>query len=166
MENLETYLYVFFAVVYIISRVIKARAKQNAAQKPAAKPQNQMQPQTANKPQQPKKGFSFDDILKEFEKNLRGGEYAEEEAIPVKELKYEEPVPVAVKAKEEAPNPFHDYKNVNLRSFEKAQDPIFVRNENFKIKENIANEYVKMLRDPNGFRNAVVLSEIINRKYF
>ena len=42
----------------------------------------------------------------------------------------------------------------------------FARSENYSIKDDVASEYVKMLQDPEGFKNAIVLSEIINRKYF
>ena len=169
MENLETYLYVFFAVVYIISRVLKARSKQNAAKRPIVKPQTQHQPQTVAAEPQAKKGFSFDDILKEFEKNLGGEEHHEEEVVPIKEIKYQEPVPIAEKVAEERPNRFQDYKDTKIgykKSALKSGSLVFARNEKFKIEKDIASDYVKMLQDPDGFRNAFVLSEIINRKYY
>ena len=100
MDNIENYLYILFAVIYIISRVIKARSKQKQQgspqppqrQAPVSKPaQQQSQPQQ-------KKAFSFEDILKEFEKNLAGEEEsAHEKPLPVKEIKYEKPRPIPVK---------------------------------------------------------------------
>jgi hypothetical protein len=173
MENLETYLYVFFAVIYIISRIIKARSKQNQQQKPVASTQQHMRPQAAQPSSKPKRGFSFDDILRDFEKNLAGENPSvdsQEESIPVvQEIRHEKPAPIAVKTIEEQPRQYQKYRDAKIKARSKIgarKAPVFVRNEKFAIKENIASEYVKMLKDPEGFRNAIVLSEIINRKYF
>ena len=35
-----------------------------------------------------------------------------------------------------------------------------------KVERNILAEYVKDLRDPKGFKKALVLSEVLNRKHF
>ncbi len=188
MENLDTYLYVFFAVAYIISRIIKARSKQNQQQKPAANTQQHMQPQTAQPSSKPKSGFSFDHILRDFEKNLAGEDpshddqkeaspVVQEEASPVvQEIKHENPASIAVKTIEERTktieeraNQIQEYRDAKVKSRVKIGErveQVFVRNEKFVIKEKIASEYVKMLKDPEGFRKAIVLSEIINRKYF
>ena len=169
MENLETYLYIFFAVIYIISRILKTRSKQNQSQNPAPNPQQQAKPHPLRKTARPKKAFSFEDILKEFEKNISGENIEQEEAFPVREIKHEIPEPVAVKTikKDQSPYKLPKYDSVlsKPQNIERER-PVFKRNEKFEIKENVASEYVKMLQDPEGFRNAVVLSEIINRKYF
>ena len=168
MENLETYLYVFFAVIYIISRIIKARSKQNQQQKPVPARQQQRQARPVHTTSRPKKAFSFDDILKEFEKNLSGEKPVEEEVFPVKEIKHEKPAAVAVKTSKKQPNPYQRYKHKTYKDGKEIirKKTEFVRNEKFAIKEDVASEYVKMLRDPEDFKNAIVLSEIINRKYF
>ena len=168
MENLETYLYVIVAVIYIIVRIIKARSKQNQPKRPIVKPQQQMQPQPAKKTSGPKKAFSFEDILKEFEKNLTGEEVVQEKALPVKEIKHEKPAPVAVNKTKEKTNKYQKYKHKTYKDGKEIirKKMVFERSEAFKIKESIASEYVRMLQDPEGFKNAVVLSEIINRKYF
>lgn len=168
-DNLETYLYIFFAVIYVISRIIKARSKQKQQQKPATSHQQQTQPQHARETPPPprKKAFSFDDILKEFEKNIAGEDSQEEKVV--EEIKEEKPTPIAVPAAiEERPNPFQKYKNTTVKTAQeiKRNDLVFKRNENFAIKEKVVNPYVEMMRNPDGFKNAVVLSEIINTKYF
>jgi len=172
MDNIENYLYVLFAVIYIISRIIKARSKQQRQQQ--QQPQRQAQTskpiQQQNQPQR-KKAFSFEDILKEFEKNLAGEEeFAHEKPLPVKEIKHEKPSPVPVKQVEEKPNPYNSYQGSSYKSIKEEieldKKLTFVRSENYAIEENIASQYVQMLQDPEGFKNAVVLSEIINRKYF
>lgn len=168
-DNLETYIYIFFAVIYIISRIIKARAKQNKQQSAGRTAPQQVHPQTARNTPPPKKAFSFDDILKEFEKNLSGEEFQEEKSFPVEEIRHEKPVPIAVKAIEEKPNPYQKYRNkVKEPSSNKIdrKEPAFERNEKFAIKEVQVSPFIKMLQNPEGFRNAVVMNEIINRKYF
>jgi hypothetical protein len=166
MENLDTYLYIFFAVIYVVSRIIKARAKKNQQQVPTEPPPQQVHSQTARNEPRPKKAFSFDDILKEFEKNLSGEEIQEQEANPVEEIRHVKPTPIAVIEKA---NP---YQNYSSKTKEPAQNqittikPVFERNEKFAIIEEEVNPFVEMIRNPDGFKNAIVLSEIINRKYF
>ena len=167
MDNLENYLYVLFAVIYIISRIIKARSKQKKES-----PQQQTHRHSQAQPK-PKKGFSFEDILKEFEKNLAGeGEEMEhEKPLPVKEIKHVKPSAIPVKpALEKSQNPYEAYQGNSFKSIkeeiEMEKESSFSRSENYSIKDDVANEYVKMLQNPEGFKNAIVLSEIINRKYF
>ena len=171
MENLETYLYILFAVIYIISRIVKARNKQNQT-KPQKPQQQTISTQRTKAPGEPKpkKAFSFEDILKEFEKNLAGEEIEHEKPLPVKEIKYEKPSRTPEKQVKKEPSPYDIYEGAD---FQKPREQItdirksdFERSEKYTLKENIVNDYVKMLRDPDGFKNAIVLSEIINRKYF
>jgi len=42
----------------------------------------------------------------------------------------------------------------------------FSRSENYTVKEEEESEFIKILREPDGAKKAIVLSEIINRKYF
>ncbi len=166
-DNLETYLYIFFAAIYVISRIIKARSKQKQQQKPVSSQQVRPQHTRETPPPPRKKAFSFDDILKEFEKNLSGEEFQEEKVV--EEIKEEKPAPIAVPAAiEERPNPFQKYKNTTVKTAQesKRNDLVFKRNENFAIKAKFVHPYVEMMRKPDGFKNAVVLSEIINTKYF
>ncbi|MCG8307909.1 MAG: hypothetical protein MI975_11005 [Cytophagales bacterium] len=174
MDNLETYLYILFAVIYIISRIIKARGKQGQPkpgqpQRPAPFSGSARQSQ---RPPKPKKAFTFEDVLKEFEKNLAGEDEGTsyEKPLPVKEIKHETPAPKPVESIAAKPDPYKSYQGTlyeeKPKSESKTGKGMFERNEKYSIKENIVNEYVEMLRDPDGFKNAIVLSEIINRKHF
>lgn len=167
-ENLETYLYIFFAVIYVISRIIKARSKKNQQEGQAAKPPQQVHPQQPREtPPQRKKAFSFDDILKEFEKNLAGETIQDQDEV--EEIRHEKPTPIAIKEVEQKPNPYKNHKSPVRQSAKKGTvraEPNFKRTENFDIQEKAVSPYVEMMRNPDGFKNAVVLSEIINTKYF
>jgi hypothetical protein len=167
MDNLENYFYILFAVIYIISRIIKARSKQKKST-PQQQGQRRAQP-TGQQQQKPKKTFSFEDILKEFEKNLAGEEeeVAHEKPLPVKEIKHEKPAPAPVKSYKNKPNKYESYQGKSIKEeIELERNTAFLRSENYSITDDVASEYVKMLQDPDGFKNAIVLSEIINRKYF
>jgi len=172
MDNLENYLYVLFAVIYIISRIIKARSKQKQANSPAPQDHqdHQAQPEVVKTQPSPKKAFSFQDILKEFEKNLAGEQHVEEEMIPVKEIRHTTPIPISAEKIDRKPELYKSYQRTSYkspeRSFNIKEEKKFERSDKFALKENVDSEYVKMLRDPNGFKNAIILSEIINRKYF
>ena len=169
MDNLENYLYILFAVIYIISRIIKARGKQKQGT-PQQPGQHKGQP-AHQQTQKPKKAFSFEDILKEFEKNLAGEEeVAHEKPLPVKEIRHEKPAPVPVTQIEQKPSKYDSYQGKEYKSIkeeiEESQSSSFTRNEKYTLADEVANEYVSMLQNPDGFKNAIVLSEIINRKYF
>jgi hypothetical protein len=163
--DLENLLPLLFAAIYIISRFLKSKPKQNAPNRPA---QRQQGGQTAASPTR-KKAFSFEDILKEFEKNLAGEQYEEEKPLPVEEMHFErsKPAPVVV---EEKKSPYHSYEGMSYEDEEKPvlveKEKEFERNEKYQMKETELSDFVQMLRDPNGAKNAIVLSEIINRKYF
>ena len=174
MDNFENYLYAVFAVIYIISRILKARKKQN--KQPVPLPQTKRSvhnPTQVKKAVAPKKqkSFTFEDILKEFEKNLTGEEeFAHEKPLPVKEIRHERPAPVVKVPETRKPNQYESYQASEPKSIkeeiEASTSSDFSRSENYAMKNNVASEYVKMLQDPQGFKNAIVLSEIINRKYF
>ena len=169
MDNLENYLYVFFAVIYIISRIIKARSKQKQVGSPPPQ-DHQAQPEVVKTQPSAKKAFSFQDILKEFEKNLAGEQHVEEEVFPVKEIRHTTPIPISAEKIDRKPELYKSYQRTTykspVQSFNIKEEKEFERSEKFALKKNVDSEYVKMLRDPNGFRNAIILSEIINRKYF
>lgn len=181
MDNFETYLYLALAVIYIISRILKAR-KQSPPQQQQRAPQQQQRAPQHQRPQQrtqmtetkkqpkPRKAFSFDDILREFEKNLAGEDFEEEKALPVEEINYEKETHYPTTEPEKALNPYESFEGTTYESPKiaerKEQSEVFSRSEKYNIKEDIVNNYKEMLQDPEGFKNAIVLSEIINRKYF
>jgi hypothetical protein len=172
MDNIENYLYIAFAVIYVISRLIKARSKQKEVE------QQEQNQQTTNKPIQrqapPKKTFTFDDILKEFERSMGGEDLPDEKPEPVLERKQEmlrqnpvtKPAPKPV-ARPTIYESFEGVKYEDQMSYkEEEATSLLGRNQNFVIHQAQTNYYAKMLQDPNGIRDAIVINEIINRKYF
>lgn len=165
--DIESLIPLLFAAIYIISRILKAKPKKDAPGSPARPQQGQQPVSNTSQPKQ-KKAFSFEDILKEFEKSLATDEYEEEKPLPVKEIRYEKPSKPVPVYKEPEPSIYHTYEGLTYDmikpSDEKTEE--FDRNINYSIKEQFVSDYIKMLREPDGARNAIVLSEIINKKYF
>ena len=185
MENIENYLYLLFVVIYIISRVLKGRSKQKQAddqQQPRPKrpfsdiPTQRARPEPQRAQSQPKKkkAFTFEEILKEFEKNLSGeDDPIHEKPLPVEEIRHEKPRPVKAPPPPKKTNPYHAYNDPNASISSTPSDKMskwekeeFERNQKYKIKEKVVNDYARILRDPQGIKDAIILNEILNRKYF
>lgn len=165
--DLESLIPLLFAAIYIISRILKAKPKQDAPGKPIS-PQQGRQPVATTSQAPQKKTFSFEDILKEFEKSLATDEYQEEKPLPVEEMRYEKPKKTVPVYQKPEPTVYETYEGLTYDMLESTEEKTeqFARNEKYAIKEQFVNDYIQMLRDPNGARNAIVLSEIINKKYF
>lgn len=168
MGDIETIITIIIVVFYIVNRFLKSKKQQNQTAKPIANQQQTGSPQSAQRAPERKKSFSFEDIVKEFEKNLSGDEHVEQEAFPVEEIVHEKPAPEIKVDKRIDKYSGREGTTYNSLGNPNIRKPIleFSRNENFKIREEEVNEYIEMLQNPQGFRDAVVLNEIINRKYF
>ncbi len=193
MKDFDTWFYVIAFVFYIVAQIMRGYKKAKNA-KP--QPQKPRQPETmrervpgptptATKPQPaPKKRskrFSFDDLLKEFEESFEGKPYPEPESKPVPKPQPGKNVVIETGFKGYSDTEFeesdYDDRAKVLQPVGKAekrppaekQDPgsrDFTRSEGYKIEEKIENPYARMLKEPEGLKKAIVLSEILNRKYF
>jgi hypothetical protein len=169
--DIESLIPLLFAAIYIISRIIKARSKKDAPGTPMApaRPVQGRQPVVQTDQTVPKKAFSFEDILKELEKSMAPEEYEEEKPLPVEEIRYEKPKKTVPVYQKPEPTVYETYEGLTYEMLEAAGEEKpeeFGRNEKYQLKEQIVNDYIQMMREPGGARKAIVLSEIINKKYF
>ena len=167
--DLENLLPLVLAAIYILSRFFKAKPNQGKSKKPIS-PQKTNRPVSVDNKPTKKKAFTFEDILKEFERNLSGEDMEEEKPLPVEDIEYEKPKPVTVEV-EDRPSKYESYEGTSYETPEilkkdRSEKEEFSRSENYAVKEEEESDFVKMLREPDGAKNAIVLSEIINRKYF
>jgi hypothetical protein len=165
--DIESLIPLLFAAIYIISRILKARPKKDAPGLPSS-PQQSRQPVSTTDQAPQKKTFSFEDILKEFEKSLTTDEFVEEKPLPVEEIRYEKPKKTVPVYQKPEPTVYKTYEGLTYEMLESTGEKTEQsgRSEKYALKEQFVNDYIKMLRDPDGARNAIVLSEIINKKYF
>lgn len=161
MDDIQLLVYILLIGFGIFSRFLKAKKKN-------AKPSSPSQGDTA--PQKPK--VTFDELLKEFTGESRE---PEEELIL-------EPVPAKSK-----PATF-DYDDDEIQqryqeslrsaeSLESENDSSEVKDDrhtgNFTHfrgydqfeKEDVESEYLTFLREEDGPRKAIILAEILNRRY-
>ncbi|MFY0605271.1 MAG: hypothetical protein JXR10_01060 [Cyclobacteriaceae bacterium] len=169
MDDIQFWLYLAFGAIYFITRMFKKK-NQPADQEGEVPP-------TANSP----KPVSFEDLLKEFTQEKK--QEVEEELVQEvdttpEEVKWvEENKPK--KYEEGRTRRFSDdeSKRIYEESIKRAEgaELTFERDEHFKsgIRRNeeqhedneIAVDIKEMLSDQDEAKRAIILSEILNRKY-
>ena len=186
MKDFDTWFYVIAFVFYIVAQILRGYKKaKNAAPKPKKAPQQrpghpvqEHVPVPAAARQKPqtkkhKKRFSFDDLLREFEETLQ--EKQVQEVEPPKDIAaenefkgYSETGSEETTREDRAKTlrPVEETRN-RLNVEEDEIDPLkFFRDEDYKMQVKVENPYAKILKEHDGLKKAVVLSEILNPKYF
>ncbi|MEQ9306298.1 MAG: hypothetical protein RJQ14_20460 [Marinoscillum sp.] len=177
MDDIQFWLYLVFGAIYFLARFLKKKKPENSPSRPGQ--------DTSSGQGETRKPVTFEELLKEF---TEGRDEKEEEEIEkpepvearqlVKERKWQE---------ENKPEEFEEgvtrrfsddeSKRIYQESIQRAEGSKieFKRDEHFKSKlqriedegegNDIAAEIKEMLQDRTQAQKAVVLSEILNRKY-
>jgi len=175
MDSFQFWLYVIIGVIYLLSRMRKKKAEQSPGppeiedERPSARP---LQPSKSALPKQlsfeellreiteskqPKQEpvVDYDDDLKEEEQDLEDVEYDYRKGNKTYET-YEE-------AKKQA------FFRPSLEETMKVEDTVvsFGKFKEFEkgVETNLASEYLKEFNDTDGIKKAVVMSEILKRKF-
>lgn len=172
MDDIQFWLYLLFAVIYFISRSFK---KKEPAQPPRRVNRPDYEQETP-----PRKAVTFEELLREFteareEKEPTREVVVEEEKPAIREIPKKKPV------FEEGRTQFfadEESRRVYEESIKMAEgaDIRFERDDHFKTKlrsrseqeessGSFASDLRDMLREGDGAKRAVVLAEILNRKY-
>lgn len=161
--DLENLVYVALAVIYFLSRVFKKRK-----QAPTESPEESSQPQPGKRP------VSFEDLLKEFGVD-KGVEEQKEEKDEVDDFQEEKETDEyrSRYEDEEAQSVYEkSIKEVELTSEkEEAESNKGLVFKEFKPyqEEDDSNEFAseirELLQSEDGGKKAIVLGEILNRKY-
>ena len=157
--DFELIIYIVFVLVAILSRALKKK-------KPQAPPQTDNQEQS-----EPQPSLTFEDLLKEFQQKTtpKPAEPAYvEESKPVERVEYfkgddSEIQDIFEKSVNQAKN-----SQGSSDSIKERERPVFEHFEAFdeKVEDNeFAKEIHSMLTSPDSAAKAIILSEIINRKY-
>lgn len=177
MDDFQTILYIVVGIIYFLSRALKKK-------KPPVQPSRPAQEMEGDAPQSsPPKPLSFEDLLREFTEGKQPEEepaYAPE-PIPVERSKS----PMTYRNEEDDDEIFEpaqrrfsdeDSKRIyeaSVRSVETMKEEQFADTQyHFKQYEDhrdeettLGAEVAEMLKDADGARKAVILSEILTRKY-
>lgn len=167
MDDLKIWMYVIVGGIYLVTRMMKNRNKPSEG---GSTPQDSYGPS-----KQPK---SFEELLREFTEDRKAGQVTEQpqeakKHVPAPEVhqeEYFEEGRTRSFSDEESRKIYED----SIKSAEKTDDLIKSR-EAFqsRMKREIqqqdtpkaSSDILDMLRNPEDARKAVVLAEILNRKY-
>lgn len=182
MRDLQFWIYVIVGVIYLISRARKKRQAAEPVNTPEPKLERRFEP--ANEKQAaPHKGLTFEELLREISE-------AKAPAQPVVQprseyVDYDDDLEEEEQSLEEVKDDYrkkdsafyNTYENAKIQAFNRAslEETMKLGDTNMKFgkfKEfeeeegtNYLNEYLKDLKDPDGFKKAFVLSEVLQRRY-
>lgn len=168
MEDSKILWYIVLGAIYFLSKIFGKKKKQPEVKQPYSEEIEEEPKQAPQKPQ----STSFDDILKELSKEVG----YEEEKKPVPEPITEEVKPLV---SETTPLPSYPPKTEAIdhspitaelpkRLPIEREKPEYKRSAGFEIVEEdneIAGGIRDLLTDVDGPKKAIILSEILNRKY-
>lgn len=172
MDDIQVWIYILFGIIYFLVRAFKKKEPQSPPSRPRT---SQSQPEPERKP------VTFEELLREFT------EGREEERAPRKEPVKEVSTQKIEQRKEEKRNSefeegrtraFADEESrrVYEESIARAEGAMrssienefsskIRRNEDQEEERGVASEIKDMLNNPADARKAMILSEILNRKY-
>ncbi len=179
MDDLELYIYIALGVIYFLSRAFRKK-------KPVTPPRKQQDANSREGHEQDhrtEKQVTFEDLLREFTGQKKEPEYEYEEGPEEHEQSYDEEKyyqeeesaeeyateeEVGYKSYEEVYSMNKDLKTldeqVNLEIAEKK------RFNEYKIEEgrniHVAKRFREMLHNKDSVKDAIILKEILDHKYF
>lgn len=188
MDNIQFWIYVIFAIIYFVAKNFNKQNKKSSQNRPSASPQEE----GSSRPQPQSFEDLLEEIT--GRRTVQQKRQQEVEADPFDEFeeeRYLQPKPWEVKeSKIEQANEFEregrnrqfadeESKRIYEESIKRAEGALLdysvdekyaskkVLRETAEIKEinPVAEEIRNMLRNPSETRKAVILSEILNRKY-
>ena len=178
MKDIQIWLYIIIGVIYFLSR-LKKKPEQQPNEMPdfeREKPVRNIEAPSAKPIATPQKALTFEELLREIseKKEKPQPEYVdyddsiEEEEKDLEDVNYDyrkqdKIYEVYEEAKKQA---FH---RPSLEETMKVTDTD-VRYGKFKVfeeeaKRDLMAEYLADFKDPEGFKKAVVMSEILKRKF-
>ena len=163
----ETIIYIVLGLIYLISRVMKNRNKE--VKKP--QPQREETPNQRSIDTPPPRPSTFNEMLKEIiegvEKPVTESQKTQEKEYP-QTYTYDEYDFDDNQTRESFKNSVDEAKNIksinNLVEIEDSKE-VKKRYSSFRIRKKKMSKYAKMLNNSNSARDAIVLSEILNRRY-
>lgn len=160
--------YLILGAIYLISRLLKKKkpvATPSSNQQPREEtrqyePEPKAVPQAQPRPQRPQQPTSFEDLLKEI-----SHEFSDRKKPEPREIVIEEPTPKAVvpEEKEKTREQLYVERRHREEAEKKKQKELIRLAE--EEEEHEQHSVLEILQEDGGAANAVVLSEILNRRY-
>jgi hypothetical protein len=182
MGDLQFWLYVIIGVIYLLSRVMKKQSPKTPADLPETRPDKPVTrfDTPPVKPRAPAKTLTFEELLREITESK-----TEQKPAPPEEefVNYEDELKDEVQDLEDVN---YDYKGDKVaREYAATEQQAFLRRsleetmrlentdttfEKFKVFEqqaqsNPMDRYLVDFNDPDGLKKAIIMSEILQRKF-
>jgi len=179
MKDIQIWLYIIIGVIYFLSR-LKKKPEQQPKDLSDFEPEKPVQTfdKPSPRPSAPAKGMTFEELLREItqEKSAKQPEpefvdyddNLEDEAKDLEEVDYnyrkqDKIYEVYEEAKKQAFNrpSLEETMKVGDTKMEYGRFKVFET----EAKRDLMKEYLADFNDPEGFKKAVVMSEILQRKF-
>ena len=187
MRDFQIWLYVLVGVIYLLTRFFKKSAQQptDVPDTRPEKPEKRFEPPSVKPGVPPSKTLTFEELLKEITESK-----AQPKAQPKAEyVDYNDEIEEEIQEKDEIQDledVDYDYKKDKVVvEYEQAKRQAFLRpslEETLNIKDtdtrfakfkvfetatqsNLVDRYLTDFYDPEGLRKAIVMSEILQRKF-
>lgn len=177
MDDLQFWLYIIVVVIYFIARGRK-KLKQANTNAPRQAPGQRPAPQTTSTTRE-ERPPTFEELLKEITESRKPqpkteyvdyDEELEERPAPLEQtdFDYRKQDKAAYTLYEEGKREAFQRPSLEEKMERKEEPTILGRFKSFDLspENQIFSDYIKELRDPEGFKKALILSELINRKHF
>jgi hypothetical protein len=178
MDNIKIWIYVIIGVIYLLSRLRKKQPE--PPQGEDTRPSRNFEPTQSYQPKT--KPLTFDELLKEITQEKQP--VSQPTSRQPKYVDYDDNLGEEEQDLEDLDTDYRKKSNV-FQTYEQAKSEAFNRpslEETMKIEDTVVKfskfkvfeeekrrdlleEYTRDLRDPEGFKKAVVLSEILNRRF-
>ncbi|QOI97918.1 MAG: hypothetical protein HRU69_10665 [Flammeovirgaceae bacterium] len=181
--------YIIIGAIYLIYNWLKAKKQPDQSPTDYEPPTGRSAP---SQPQSKPRPLTFEELLKEITEakqpvNEPVAEYKRTEPVTQEYVDYDDEVADEEELVEQETERAYDFKKESTyKQFEEAKQQAFYRKsleettrlEDVKMdfgrfkefnkadQRNLLEEYTRDLRDPEGFKKALILSEILNRKHF
>ena len=184
MRDVQFWIYVIAGIIYLISRARKKRQASEPVNAPEPKSERRFQ---QSEPQSvPQKGLTFEELLREISEAKAPAKPEPVVVQPKSEyVDYDDDLEEEEQDLEDVSGDYRKKDRAFYDTYEEAKRQAFNRpslEETVKLKDtdmkfgkfkefaeeaesNPLNDYLKELKDPEGFKKAFVLSEVLQRRY-
>lgn len=180
MEDLQLYIYLALAAIYFLSRAFKSKKSNRSPGKLPDSDQHNDRPEDQSQRERP---ISFEDLLREFSGQKEKKELEKYEEAEVDEMiDYEEEI-VPEEIKQPSYAAYNDPVYGNYDEVSQGKDKYKTLEEEIEIEKlandrfneykidknesaNYASRIRKFLHDKDSIKDAIILKEVLDRKYF
>ena len=180
MDDLQLYIYIALAAIYFLSRAFKGK---KPGQRPGKIPDSNPIDNKSEDPAPREQPMTFEDLLKEFSGHKKEKELEKFEEEEVDDINEYEKELTSQHVEEPSYKTYNDPENSNFDDIYQGQgkyktideqviieEPVKERFNEYKIhvvkNANYASRIRRILHSKESIKEAIILKEVLDRKYF